>query len=191
MSTMKHIPAVVSNVNRYLKRKTLPKTLDEFWILRVSGNKIDNVWKFMNDFDKAMYQKVYNDIQSSHYTLIDFATYVALYRINTDELFTGTYGNEDRKKVKNISAMFQKSVRLKGVDKIQKILESSKLKQADFMKINTNGSSILYELFMAGEIDLAIAIELEPFIKSSKHESSEHIEFKKWLRILHAIRQGK
>jgi len=191
MATLKQIPAVVSNVNRYLRRKTLPKNIDDFWITRISGNKLDKTWKVVDDWDKDNYQSIFNDIESGHYSVVDFATYVALHRINTDEIFTGKYSQDYHKKVKNISAMFDKSVYVYGVRKVQSILESSGLKQDDFMKINTNGSSLLYELFMAGEIDLAVAIQLEPFTKGSKQESSEHIEFRRWLKILHAIRKGK
>lgn len=189
--TQKHVTAVISNVNRYLRRKNLPKDLDGFWITRVSKKKLDEIWDITFQWQKGIAGRVFSDIESNQYELRDFATYVALYAINEDDFYVGQYTPDVKKKIQNIVSLFSKSLYIDNVKKIEAIIKDANIKPTDITKINANGTSLVHDLLMSGEIDMVLAIELEPHIKHTKAETDEHKEFRKRLKLLRAIRNNK
>jgi hypothetical protein len=189
--TLKHIPGVISNVNRYLNRKTSPKSIDDYWIQRISHKKLDAVWDVCSLWQRKKFNEIFSDITSNLFTLKDFATYVALYKVDTDEIFVGAYSDKDRKKIQKVSKLFSQDTYRKGVSKLELILAKNDITQSDLVKINSDGNSLIYELLMSGELDIAVVVNIEPYLHSSSKESEEHKQFKKWLKILHAIRKDK
>jgi hypothetical protein len=189
--TQKHIPAVISNVNRYLKRKNLPRQLDDFWITRISQKKLNDVWDVTSQWQKDVSIQVFSDIESGSFSLVDFATYVALYSINENDFYVGKYSKDTKKKIKNIVKLFSKDLYIENIGKIEAIIKDAKIKPSDITKVNISGTSLVYDLLMNGEISMVLAVEMEPHIHSSKHETEEHKKFRARLKLLRAIRNNK
>lgn len=186
---IKHIPTIMGNVNRYLKRKTLPKKDEDCWIVRCSKKKRDRMWKMLNSYQQNISRNVYSDIESGQYELRDFATYVLLYNMNEDDFYFGGYDDNYYEKIKKIKERFSRDVYLSQVKKIEMFSKKENLHISDIVRIDKDGYSLLFDLVMKKEIGLALASTMHEWMGHSKYESKKHKLFQHRMKILRAIRK--
>jgi hypothetical protein len=181
----KHIVAVVSNTNRYILRKTLPKDLNSIYISRVTGKRLNSLWYSASNYQKNYAKNIYNFIENNYLSLDDIATYCVEYYIKNNDVWY--LDHSDLKKLKKHSLSMSEKNYITQQNKFDLMVKEAGIQNVNTLfKTKENGHTLIYELYKSNHIDLVLFYRLIELTEVNENE----LNAKRLAKIIKQIKKG-
>jgi len=181
-NSYKYVVPIISNVNRYLSRKT---EADKYFINHIRRERAERDWENSFNNIKHFSKEIFNDIQSNKYKLRDVALFASDYYFENNELFNKFYYNDKlSEKIMKKSFEYSNENYIFNITKLKNITAQGGIDYKDYFEINEDGEPILFKLIIKNHLNNILACEFYETLHKSAKSKRISFRYKTFLKII-------
>jgi len=183
------LSALLPRINKMLRLNTVKS---EYTLRAVNMDRAKKFYNMINIDQRNLLLLLAQDlISSKEFVIEDILIYSVLFNYNKNDDWI--FDNDDyyslKKNIKKINKMFRSKTYISILQTIVSDLESGKYSGNDLARINSDGESILYKMYISGDYPLQVLVKIQQLFTNLdvSRESEDHRRFRKMLVMIKNI----